>query len=273
MAEQTVKRAKRAQLLSAVWVLSASVFAAVSLWAPRAVMPQRLPPLHLDRAELAAAEARDEARLVNAPRGRWPDELRGLYGELGRKAQEGGYSASHLKQRLRRVQQVTRAVVERHGIEGLWALRAEQTAQLDSALAQELPTERQHAVLGEFPEQLARYHVRSADGTWYGPRAVARVMFKARWNALHDLPPTAGFEAIETQAYEGWLALHGEGAPVELRYQAAARFAAAGGYRGEEALAVWAARLGQRDAAREALQRARAHSRAVHLRNYALALR
>jgi hypothetical protein len=126
------------------------------------------------------------------------------------------------------------------------------------------------AVLGDFVSMMRRYGLARGDRQ-VAPRFVVRVTLKARWNALHGRELTEGLSPIERQAYWGWLAVRGEGAPAELRLRGLERYAQAGGARAAEIRGVLLYDEGRLDEAHDAFEEAYAASPTFRLRNHLLA--
>jgi hypothetical protein len=98
------------------------------------------------------------------------------------------------------------AIRTEHGEAGVDALRAAATGVAERALTSGTTGEDVDGLLGGFEAFLDRYSARR-DGRLSAPPLVVRSLFKARWNAVHGLPPTTGLAPLELHAYWGWLAL------------------------------------------------------------------
>jgi hypothetical protein len=125
-------------------------------------------------------------------------------------------------------------------------------------------------VLGGFRQSLERWGA-IANGRRAAPEMVVRALFAARWNAVHSLPLTDGFDAVHLRAYHGWLALYGDAAGSGLRAAALDAYERAGGMYANEVRGILAFRGGAYEEATDAWTRAFAVSGVLRMRNHAIA--
>lgn len=85
------------------------------------------------------------------------------------------------------------------------------------------------ALVGRFVDSLSTYELIDAKGHYRSSihKWVARTLFKARCLSLFERGFTDGFETFEREAYDGWMALHGNSAPIGMRLEALHRLLAA----------------------------------------------
>ncbi|MGF1467709.1 MAG: hypothetical protein ACFCGT_16410 [Sandaracinaceae bacterium] len=260
---------RRGWALAGLLVVLVAPAALTLQWSrPRPIAPVfGPPPLVLEPGAVRAVVAGDGALARRAPTGPAAEERRRRYHAVNVAEHEGGdheegarYRRRQLANALRRLAQGDREVVR--------AVRAADLEAVQPALRGELPAGDRVALLGGFPMMLERYGMVRA-GRQAAPTFVVRTVFKARWNAVHGEVLTADMSPVELQAYHGWLALHGAGAPIERRLLALSRYAEAGGARAAEAEAILRCEndLPQSD---QALARARAERGTFLFRNIAL---
>ena len=236
---------------------------------PRAVAPTSLPGLRLDARKMAEVLKADIAATQTVPTSALAAELQELLLEEGRfeRSPWGSFNTyQQLNNKLRSAQERLR---RSEGEKAVTAARVRAVAQLEAALDVALPKPQAEAILGSFPAFLQRYRA-AKQGELIAPPFVVRVMYKGRWNVLHQLPPTDGFAPVERLAHFGWLALHADGSPLPLRLQGVEGYAAAGGSRASEAKGVLYFLDGQYPQAARHLQTAYRQHRTLRLRNYLL---
>jgi len=245
----------------------------VVLSTPRALVPQDLPPLVLDRSQVARAIAADVALAAKAPGGIDVDELAARYLDEGRAELSGPTEQRLVELRQQEWRQLVQRVFARIGPAGVRAMRAQTLVQFMQVWHGETVDEAdKQGLFGSLPEMLRTYGFTADDGTLLAPELCLRSNFKARWNLIHGLPVTDGFSPIERQAFEGWIALHASKAPAERRLQAAQAFYDAGGHRGAQALATWLYRIDRLPEARTLMQREQVARGELFTRNYVLGL-
>lgn len=237
---------------------------------PRRVALVDMPPLVLPAGPVREALAAEAKAAANAPRTKAAAELDRLWLELGR-AERDGDEPMHLR-RTRRTE--ARAlydqVVKESGEPAALALRAAAVERLDAALDLELDPKLARDVMGDFALLLEREEC-ARGGELIAPRFVVRMLYKARWNIAHDLPPDHRSSSIERRAYYGWQALHARRLPSEQRLRALVEYQRHGGTRADEAAGVLLRNSGQREVANAALTAAYRSSGTLRLRNAALA--
>jgi hypothetical protein len=116
-------------------------------------------------------------------------------------------------------------------------LRARAVERLDDAIDLKLKPELARDVMGDFA-LLLEHEGCARGGELLAPRFVVRVLYKARWNIGHELPPDHRFASIEKRAYFGWQALHNARLPAEQRMRALEAYRRHGGRRADEAAGV-----------------------------------
>ncbi|MEM1417670.1 MAG: hypothetical protein AAGH15_22420, partial [Myxococcota bacterium] len=194
-----------------------------------------------------------------------------------RRLEAGGAEAQRAAEgthadRMGRLEAAAAALREEGGEEALDAFVASEAEGLAAALQGALAPDAEAAALGSFPRMLARYGL-AREGALVAPRLVTRSLFKATVNGLLQRELTAGFSAVELQAYWGWLAFS-EAAPVDQRRGALTRFREAGGdvTRSLELEAWLAFRSGTFAEAAELYERLADATGSQRARNHALAL-
>jgi hypothetical protein len=250
-------------------IAAATACAVVLVLMPRAVQPA-LPPLSLERADVAQQLERDRELAAHAPRSQLADELHGLYLEEGR-AELGGASAlvgaREQRMRMRSLSQQVFAQVGEAGVDGLRARALERYLQAFRGELTDVAEVR--GLSGAFPELLQRYGVTDVGGRLLAPELTLRAAYKVRWNIVHDLPQLASLSEVERRAYTGFLALHAKAAP-DVRTSMAVEFAAAHGSRSTEAVAYWLAQGGLLRSALRTYERAYEMAPSLHVRNMRL---
>lgn len=230
---------------------------------PTPVAPREMPPLVLEPQALEAQRERDRRAAEGAVD---DDERARLYHEANVAQHEGGEPPGRARARSEALRQLASEL----GEEALAGVRARDLARAEQALWGALPAGERIAELGGFGETLQRYGL-VHDGRQVGPRAVIRVLFKARWNTMHARPLTEAFSPIELQAYWGWLAIRGDAAPLERRLDGASHYARAGGRDAAEIRGVLLYREGHLDDARTAFEQAHGENPSFRLQNHILA--
>lgn len=252
-------------------IVSATACAVVVLAAPRAVLPSQLPALRLPRAALARQRAADEALRARAPAGADVDAFLDAYREEGRLEVTGAVDETAYAAHRARLGALARDMFARLRPEEARALRLSLTEQALGALRGE-PSEADHprALLGRFPELLARYGYVDAAGRRLAPELAVRALYAARFNLICGRGLQEGMTPLEQTAHEGWTALHAGALAPAQRAEAARRFRALGGRYGMEAEAIWRHQGGDAVGASALLQQAYARTGWLRLRNLAL---
>ena len=235
---------------------------------PRAVEPSELPILTLTAAEVDAVMA-DDARLAAAPLTDSAKKLMQVYISFGESENAAFETPSLLRQRRSTLHHMHETVIAEGGEQAGRALCAHALEQFEAALNSRpgVRPDDIKGLMGVFPNVLAQ-HLATRDGLEIAPHFVIRTLYKARWNLMHDLPPDAGFAAIEKRAYFGWLGLHAENLPLRERREALISYAAAGGAQAAEAQGVLAFLEHDYTRAVDYLGRAYDASPSLRLRNY-----
>ncbi len=241
-----------------------------ALWlAPRPAIPTEMPPLVLRIDEVRASMERDEELASQSPTGEWVERAQTLYrahnlGELRGEIRE--IAASRRVQLRAALAEVARE----QGPEAISALRAREILRMVPALAGRGQERARAEVLGSFRSSLERWGA-IVRGRRVAPDMVVRALFAARWNAVHGLPLTDGFEPIRLRAYHGWLAFHGDAAGSGLRAAALDAYERAGGMYANEARGILAFRGGAYEEAAHLFTHAFSMSGVVRMRNHAIA--
>lgn len=261
---------RRARVRASAALVLCLITPGVLVWAwsrPVPASPLEMPPLVLDpsavRAELEASRRAAERAPDDPERAR-------LYRESNVAEHEAADAPDRARARQEALEASLRAIVTEHGEQAVEALRARDVARAESALRGELAAGDRLAELGGFTRVMQRYGMARGDRQ-IAPRFVVRAALEARWNAMHGRPLTEGFAPVEEQAYWGWLATRGEGAPPGMRLEAVERYAAAGGARADEIRGVLLYDEGRVGEARRAFEDAYAASPSFRLRNHVLA--
>ncbi|MCC6873855.1 MAG: hypothetical protein IT378_06030 [Sandaracinaceae bacterium] len=264
---------RRARVTAVLALVLALLTPAALLYAwsrPLPVEPRELPPLVLSAADVAACLERDAADARRAPDDELAHERRRLYHAVNVAEHEESDAPDEAVRRHDQLMSALDALVSAHGTAAVAQARAGDVARLEPALRGELPAGDRLAELGAFVPVLERYGA-VEDGRQRAPSFVVRALFWARWNAMHERPLDEGFCPPARIAYEGWLALRAERAPLPARLAALDRYAAAGGPHADEARGVLLFAAGDREGAREALGRALDREPSFRLRNHNLA--
>lgn len=270
MTNAVVRRPERAFTLTFASIVSSVACAIVVLAAPRPVLPNQLPALRLDRAELSRQAKRDEEVTAHAPRGTDIDQLLGLFRAEGTAEATGDVDFERLNARRAELAAASRAVFARLSEQEAFALATAVTSRALLALQGALddPGEAE-ALLGGFPKLLAQYGYADAQGV-RAPLPAVRGFYKERFNLICERPGGSYLTPLERKSYEGFNALHAGGLPPELRARAAHAYAKEGGEHGAEADAIWMFQAGLRREALAVFRREYDHTKSLRLRNMAL---
>lgn len=250
----------------------AAAFVGGVLAVPQAVDPWEMPSLVLDRAEVSDAIRFDRVLASEALDSAEARTLRSLFLDHGRAEATPPYETIEYDRRQTAIHRANNALIEAHGPAAFEALRAravEDFVEVFFESGGQPRNDYEVAVLGGFPEIVERYGLMH-EGAVVAPELTIRVLYKARWNAIHRRPFVDGFSKIELQAYWGWLALHGWGAPLASRRDALVAFREADGYGTEEAAALLAILDGRPELAERSLKELYEERRELRLRNLSL---
>lgn len=253
------------------WVVAAAL-AAATLAIPQAIDPWEMPALVLDRVETSDAIHFDESLAADAPESAEAQTLRSLFLEHGRAEANRPYPVKEYDRRQVAIHHATQTLLASAGPPAFDAMRARAVEDFVGVFydrPHETPSDEDIAILGGFPEIVARYGLVHR-GVVIAPELTVRALYKARWNAIHRQPFVDGFSNIELQAYWGWMALHGWGQPLDKREAALLSFREAGGAGTEEAAALFDLLAGRPDRATTSLQKLYASSGELRVRNMAL---
>lgn len=270
MKDQTVK-SKRALTGPGARLIVATVAGgclAVVLAAPQGYPPTGGPSLRLEPTAAMAVLERDARLAEAAPDDGLTQALYESYLAHGEAEVGEGESEQAFRDRNQQIRTQLAAVRDAHGDEGVQALRAQAVEGLADALAGRDSDEAGR--LGAFPRMLERYGV-MRDGQRRAPELVLRALFSARWNGIMGLELTDGFEAVEHQAYWGWLALTESEVPPERRRSAIRAFVEYDGLDSLEASAWSAFQSGEYARAAREYQAASELTGNLRLRNHAIA--
>ena len=253
------------------WVVGAS-FVGAMLAIPQPVDPWEMPSLVLDREATEDAIRFDEALAAEALESEEARALRTLFLDHGRAEANPPYELKEYNRRQADIHRAIKALIEKHGPAAFESMRARAVEEFVDAFDRSEGAPRDdHAValFGGFSQIAARYGLVKS-GVPVAPELSIRALYKARWNAIHRHPFTAGFSKIELQAYWGWLALHGWGAPLDSRRDALVSFREAGGLGTEEAAALFDVLDGRFERAGLSLQELYEERGELRLRNLSL---
>jgi len=269
MSEKQPRKAPSDAIIAVLVIIAGVTLGTVATAVPRPVAPSALPLFEVDLAQADDVIRADSALAARAPHDDRVARLRTLYEQQGRAEVFGDHESAA---QSREVSFVTLVAELRRagGARAIAGVRARAMSDLEPALGGRQPPDRRDAVLGSFPRMLERYGL-ARGGRIVAPSFVVRTLFKARWNAVHRLPPTDGFARAELRAYHGWLALRAESAPITARIDAAAAYGRAGGERADEARGVLLFRAGRAEEAADAFVEAYERSGSWRLRNHGLA--
>ncbi|HJL16839.1 MAG TPA: hypothetical protein RMH99_14340 [Sandaracinaceae bacterium LLY-WYZ-13_1] len=267
------RRPSRARLGAWITLVLAMVAPALLLWSwsrPRPAPPREMPPLALAPRAVRAQIAADREAAARAPDGALEEARRAVYDEAHEAEVAGSDPPAVAMRRRARLRETLDTLAEAHGEAAVAAVRAADLERAERALRGTLPEVQRDAALGGLPDMMRRWRMADAERQ-RAPRFVVRTAFKARWNALYGREPTEGLSEVERRAHWGWLALHADGAPLDLRLDGLARYAEAGGERIAEARGVLLYEEERGDDARAAFEEAARRRPTFRLRNHALA--
>ena len=256
------------------WLIAASVAGAM-LAMPQPVDPWEMPSLVLDRAAVSDAIELDETLAREVPDSEEARDLRSLFADHCRSEANPPYERREYDRRQAEIYRAIRALTEKHGAPAFEAMRAaavEDFMRLLDDGGGEARNADEQGTVGGFMEVLKRYGA-LREGVVIAPPLTLRVFYKARWNAVHRRPLAESFSPIESQAYWGWLALHGWGTPLPQRKEALLAFRDAGGFGTQEAEALFAVLEGHTARAAESLNELYEASGQLRLRNFSLGVR
>jgi hypothetical protein len=252
----------------------ATACAVVLVCMPRRVEPARLPPLVLDTTAVERALRREAELAAAAPASPALSELYELFLAEGRAELAGVNGLLGTSQRRARIAELNKQALAPLSKEQRQGVRARDTERFIAALlGEQSDPELSSGLVGTFPDLLRRYGLLRPDGSFAAPEISVRAMYKARWNLIHERDPSADFEPIDIQAYDGWNALSATALKPQRRAVSAQRFLAAGGRHARECYAIW---LYQGQAERDALallEQAYANNASLRLRNEAFFIR
>jgi hypothetical protein len=239
---------------------------------PRRVDPVQLPSLRLPADEISAAVERDRKASRALVVSEAVTKLEKTFLQKGEAANDPSASPGRSEGLRRTLRDGLEALARNLGEKAVVGLRARAVARLESALDLGLSEKETRGVLGSFPVLLQRYDA-ARNGELLAPLFVVRTMYKSQWNLIHGLDSTEGFTRVEEAALYGWLALHGQSAPLTLRLRALEAFASAGGLQIAEARGVLYFKLGRYREAEQELVSAIDRNPSIRLRNYWLGAR
>ncbi len=252
-----------------LWTVAAGLIVAL-LAVPQPVDPWELPSLVLDRNTAAQQVERTESLGATFERSEEAVELERQFLEHGIAELNPPYGKVDFDTRQAHIHHAVRSLVEAHGPESLAVMRASAVNDVARLVdSRESLDQRDQGALGGFVQMLERYGAID-DGVLIAPPLTIRSLYKARWNLIHRLPATSGFSEIERQAYWGWLALHGWGAPLQERVNALAAYREAGGANADEAAALFDLLEEKPTTAATALEALYTQHHRLRLRNLAL---
>ncbi|QQR90599.1 MAG: hypothetical protein IPJ88_02315 [Myxococcales bacterium] len=253
-----------------------AIASAISLIAlPRETEPSYTPLLRLKQSDIDKTLSASAELARKTPTSSESKALQSLFKEQGL-SESGRLTHQNLRavasKRRKVFRKTVEALIAKSGNDALAALRAKALQPLEQLMATTENSKQRDALLGSFPLMLERYGlVRNAKVI--APFFVIRTLYKARWNFIHSLKATDGFNRVESQAYQGWLALQARDAPLELRLGAAEAFDALHGLDREEALGALLFKAGHYERAAQQFERSWQASQSIRLRNHMLAAR
>jgi hypothetical protein len=250
----------------------ATVCALLLITQARNVEPVALPSLRLPAGEVAAVIEKDRADARALAASDAVSKLEELFLRRGAEQRSASASAIRSGTTLEALRQRLEQFRIEHGEKAVRGLRARAVERLEAALDLALPDEEAKDVLGAFPVLLDKYDA-ARDGLLVAPHFVIRTMYKSRWNLMHGLDSTRGLARVEEAALFGWLALHGEGSPLELRRRALEEYLEAGGPDAEEARGVMYFKLGLDSEAVHEFEAAYQRNPSIRIRNHLIAAR
>ena len=253
------------------WLVAAGMTGAM-LAIPQPVDPWEMPSLVLDRAATSDAIRLDQTLADEGLDTTEAQTLRSLFLDHGRSEANPPYERLEFDQRQTAIYSANEALIEKHGIPALAAMRAsavEEFMRVFDDGSDEWQDDYQTGVLGGTHTILEKYGAMHR-GVLVAPPLTARVFYKARWNSIHRRPFVEGFAQVELQAYWGWLALHGWGQALDEREDALVAFRDAGGFGTQEAAALFDLLAGRPDRASQSLEQLYEAKGELRLRNLAL---
>lgn len=253
------------------WCVGAAAVAAV-LSIPQAVDPWEMPSLVLDRDAASDAIRFNRALATEVPDTQDARTLQSLFLAHGRAEANPPYGKREYDHRQAEIHHATNALLSNAGPTAFDALRANAVEEFVRVFYEDRDeplNEEEVGILGGFPEIAQRYGLVHR-GVVVAPELAVRVLYEARWNAIHRRPFIDGFSRIELQAYWGWLALHGWGQPIEKREEALVSFREAGGEGSEEAAALFDLLAGRPDRAAASLRKLYEATGQLRFRNMSL---
>ena len=252
-----------------LWTAAAALLVAL-VAVPQPVDPWEMPSLVLDRKAVARQVAKTKSLAATFETTEQTQRLERHFIEHGLAEASGDYDKVDYDTRQAHIHHAVRRLVEAGGPTALSAMRATAVNEAVALLERrDALDERERGALGAFVETLERYGA-LYDGELIAPPLTVRTLYKSGWNRIHRLPATSGFSDIEQQAYWGWLALHGWGAPLDKRTEALSGYRNAGGAHADEAAALFALLEGKPATAAAALETLDAQQHRLRLRNLAL---
>jgi hypothetical protein len=241
----------------------------VVLATARPTAPPAMPVLSFDRIEARRVAEADRLAAASPVDGEFATRMRELFREHNRQEADSALTTSERARIRERLLGLSRLLIEAQGLESLSGLRSEAIESSLRALAGELDRSERDASLGAFGPMLRRYQVVRGDERM-APELTIRTLLKSRWNQIHGLERMADFNAVELQAYWGWLALHANRSPTELRRSALASFEAAGGMVSHEMKARFELQAGNTEAAASLYEDIYIDTGNVRFRNHAI---
>jgi hypothetical protein len=236
------------------------------LWQPRRIALTQMPPLVLPAGPVRDALAAEEKAAAAAPATELAVQLDRQWLEGGRIERDGDEPQYSRLARWQRAHRLYGKVVKESGEDAALALRARAVERLDDAIDLKLKPELASDVMGDFALLLEREGC-ARRGELLAPRFVVRLLYKARWNIGHKLPPDYRFTSIEKRAYFGWQALHADRLPAEQRMRALDAYRRHGGRRVDEAAGVLLRKSQQAHMASAVFSAAYRSSPTLRLRN------
>ncbi|MBN1656708.1 MAG: hypothetical protein JXA30_23245 [Deltaproteobacteria bacterium] len=258
-----------ASVKTTLFLLLSVISGAIALWLPRPVAPIELPSLKLDKRQVERVIREDRVLAKRPLASEEAARIQALVLEKGESEREATEPLHRFQRRRLDLARAVVALRERRGDQALVALRAKAVEMLEKALALQLSKRESQGVLGAFPVYLERYGA-TRNGEIVAPRFLIRTMYKSRWNVTVGLDPTFLFKPVERLAHFGWLALHADNAPIQLRIKALQQYALAGGRQVAEANGVLHFLAGNYPQAVRFLSAAYQQKGSFRLRNYLL---
>lgn len=246
--------------------------AAIVVAIPTPVPPAERPSLVVDRRVDRRLFARDVRLAASAPSDALAGALDRVVLDAGRlETRPPSDRAFAMESLASRAHEALTSVVSAHGLEAVARLRAKAVLRFVDAFDPSVrPSEDVAPIVGGFALALERWNVLRAHRV-AAPGLVVRTLYAARWNSIVGLPQTSGLGAEELRAYHGWLALHADDLPREVRAASTVAFGEVGGGSAREALAILLFEDGSTVSAAQAFERIFAETRSFRIRNHALA--